>query len=408
MLILDCVLFAGACLGHTALLLYCLNGVYALPLPRKLQHGMRLLDGVLVWAGPVAVAVFYGGRLTEAFTRTPLSGWHALFAAYVGICWLVGLAIFPVVTFRRALRRPPAALLSNHTTTVDVAAQLGYKPVGSGKYRALARLPGNQVFQVDLPERTLCVPQLPAAWEGLTILHLSDLHLCGTPDRIYYQHVMDLCRAWEPDLVALTGDIVDSERHHRWIMPVLGRLRWRIAAFAILGNHDYWQDPPLIRRRLRRVGMRVLGNTWEQVDVRGEPLVVIGHEGPWFRPIPDLTGCPVDGFRLLLSHTPDNIRWAQRQRIDLMLAGHVHGGQIRLPLIGSMFVPSRYSRRYDCGTFHEPPTVLHVSRGLAGQYPLRYNCRPEVTKIILRGQGPAPCCREPFVARHRSEVASQS
>jgi predicted MPP superfamily phosphohydrolase len=68
-----------------------------------------------------------------------------------------------------------------------------------------------------------------------------------------------------------------------------------------------------------------------------------------------------------------------------MLAGHVHGGQIRLPLFGPIFVPSRYSRRYDCGTFDEPPTLLHVSRGLSGQHPLRYNCRPEVTKIILVG-----------------------
>jgi predicted MPP superfamily phosphohydrolase len=67
-----------------------------------------------------------------------------------------------------------------------------------------------------------------------------------------------------------------------------------------------------------------------------------------------------------------------------MLAGHNHGGQIRFPLLGSVFVPSRYGRRYDCGTFQEQPTVLHVCRGLAGQHPLRYNCRPEVTKIVLR------------------------
>jgi predicted MPP superfamily phosphohydrolase len=67
-----------------------------------------------------------------------------------------------------------------------------------------------------------------------------------------------------------------------------------------------------------------------------------------------------------------------------MLAGHNHGGQIRLPGIGSIFVPSRYSRKYDCGIFHEPPTLLHVSRGLSGQQPLRYNCRPEVTRIVLR------------------------
>ena len=67
-----------------------------------------------------------------------------------------------------------------------------------------------------------------------------------------------------------------------------------------------------------------------------------------------------------------------------MLSGHNHGGQIRLPLLGSIFVPSRYGRRFDAGTFEEPPTVLHVSRGLAGQHPLRINCRPEVTRLVLR------------------------
>jgi predicted MPP superfamily phosphohydrolase len=67
-----------------------------------------------------------------------------------------------------------------------------------------------------------------------------------------------------------------------------------------------------------------------------------------------------------------------------VLAGHVHGGQIRFPLIGATFVPSRFSRRYDCGTFYEAPTLMHVSRGLAGQHPLRIRCRPEVTRIVLK------------------------
>src|SRR5262249_41342342 len=125
-------------------------------------------------------------------------------------------------------------------------------------------------------------------------------------------------------------------------------------------------------------------NSWKQIDVHGQPLVVVGHGGPWFRPAPDISTCPDGIVRICLSHTPDNIRWAKRQQIDLMLAGHVHGGQIRSPVLGSVLVPSQSPRRYDCGVFYEPPTVLHVSRGLAGQHPVRYNCRPEVSKITLR------------------------
>ena len=85
---------------------------------------------------------------------------------------------------------------------------------------------------------------------------------------------MDRCAAWEPDIVAVTGDLADGEDYIRWIVPVLGRLRWKVAAFAILGNHDSWYAPDKVRRRLRRLGMHVLGNGWEQMEVRGEPLVV--------------------------------------------------------------------------------------------------------------------------------------
>jgi hypothetical protein len=280
------------------------------------------------------------------------------------------------------VRRGPAGEVRGEV--VDVERHLGYRPKGDGHHSFLGHLPGNEIFQVEYVERTLHPVRLPAAWDGLTILHLSDLHFCGTPDRRFFQAVMDLCRDWQPDLVAVTGDVVDSTFHHRWIVPVLGRLRWRVAAFAILGNHDWFHDPNLVRRRLRRLRMDVLGNSWRLIEVRGEPLVVIGHEGPWFQPGPDLKGCPEGVFRLCLSHTPDNIRWARQNQVDLMLSGHNHGGQIRFPLIGSLFVPSRYGRRYDCGTFDEPPTLLHVSRGLGEEHPIRYNCRPEVTLLVLR------------------------
>ena len=382
------LLFVGACAGHAALLLAGLNWLYAQPLPHRLLSYTRKGDALLILAGPLLFAFLFGVQhwLSLDPERSPALG--VAFTAYLVLCCGIGYGVVPVVTLRRLLRREPAAVLEHRGEVVDVAAALGYKPAGDGKYRLAARLPFNQVFQVEFVERTLRLPRLPAAWDGLTILHLTDLHFCGTPDRHFYRHVLERCRAWgEPDLVAVTGDVVDGKRHHRWVVPLLGRLRWKVAGLAILGNHDQWYDPTLTRRRLRRIGLRVLDNRWEVLEVRGQPLVVVGHEGPWFRPGPDLTDCPPDVFRLCLSHTPDNIKWARRHGIDLVLAGHVHGGQIRFPVVGSVLVPSRYSRKYDCGTFDEPPTLMHVSRGLAGQHPLRYNCRPEVTLLVLRAAG---------------------
>ena len=146
----------------------------------------------------------------------------------------------------------------------------------------------------------------------------------------------------------------------------------------ILGNHDSWFDTNVLRRRFHRLGMHDLGNCWKQLTIRGQPLVAVGYEAPWFKPAPNMKTCPMyfedqaNGsedklFRLCLSHGPDSISWARRHNIDLMLAGHVHGGQIRLPLLGSLFVPSRYSRRFDCGTFFEAPTVMHVGARPVGQ-----------------------------------------
>lgn len=378
------VFFLGACSGHAAWLVFVMNLCYSTTAPRLLLRIMRRILEPLILSAPLLF--FFAYDLARFLTGRPPSEspWRAALAAYGYGCCVLGFGLVPPVTVLRLLRRRPHLVVSNDTRTVDVAKELGHRPYGHGKYRHVARLPRNEIFQVDFTELTLRPPRLPRAWDGLKVLHLSDLHFCGTPDKQFYSYVMDRCREWEPDLVALTGDVVDTSRHHRWIIPVLGRLRWKVAAFAILGNHDSWFDVPVIRRRLRRIGLNVLGNGWEQIEVRGEPLTVIGHEGPWFWPPADLTGCPLKPFRLCLSHTPDNIRWARQHGVDLMLSGHNHGGQIRFPVIGSVFVPSRYSRRYDCGTFYEPPTLLHVNRGLAGKHPLRFNCRPEVNWLVLR------------------------
>jgi predicted MPP superfamily phosphohydrolase len=384
-LAVEIVLFLAAWLGHAFLWTVLLNVLFSLPLHRRFLSAVRLLVAVNVLVLPPLLFLTHGPPPVTWLDDLAALHPHGVFAAYIALCWLIGVVVLPVLTVWRKLRRPPAVVVERRGQVLDIAERLGEPPVGDSKRWWIALWPGNQLFQVEFVELTLRLPRLPAALDGLTILHLTDLHFRGTPGRQFYHQVIDLCmNGGVPDLVAITGDVVDSDRHHRWVLPVLGKLRWNVAAYAVLGNHDYWHDPALVRRRLRRLGVRVLGNGWEQVTVRGEPVVVIGQEGPWFRPGPDLRDCPAGPFRLCLSHTPDYARWARRHGVDLMLAGHVHGGQIRVPVLESLFVPSWYSRKYDCGTFHEPPTVTYVSRGLAGKIPLRWNCRPEVTRITLR------------------------
>jgi predicted MPP superfamily phosphohydrolase len=360
------------------------NWWYGQPFSKRLGDVFHTAHGLLFVAGPVALWLLCGWDVLSLLNFSGEGPGRAAAGAYVVVCWAAGLVGLPAVTAARLLRPKPAALAATRSEVVDFARQLGYAPKGHGRRARSAALPFNEIFQVEFVEHTLRLPRLPAAWDGLTLLHLSDMHLCGTPDRTFWRAVMDRCAADPPDLVALTGDLAEGHAHLRLVVPVLGRLRWNVAAFAVFGNHDLWYDPPLLRRRLRRLGIRYLGNSWERLDVRGEPLVVIGHEGPWTRPAPDLSGCPAGPFRLLLSHTPDNVRWARRAGADLMLSGHVHGGQVRLPVFGSVLVPSRYGRRYDCGAFDEGPTLLYVSRGVGGDHPLRYFCRPEVIRFTLR------------------------
>jgi predicted MPP superfamily phosphohydrolase len=374
------LLAAVACLGHLVLLVGTHNWVYGQHLPKGLSKLNHLAHLLLFLALPIGLVAGWGPTLDRLFAWPPACAVHAAVLAYLGLCILMALIWLPLLTLIRSRRSDPSTV--ERCEVVDLGARLGHAAVRGT--HPLAWMPGTKIFHVEYRELTLRPPRLPAALDGLTILHLTDLHFHGTPDRAYFEAIVERCNAWKPDVVAVTGDVADSERHHRWIVPVLGRLRWNVAGFAILGNHDHRLDPARIRRRLSRIGLRPLLNTWEALTVRGTEVQVIGNEVPWLWPGPDLSGCPEGPFRLCLSHTPDNVYWARRNGIDVMLSGHVHGGQIRLPVVGSVFTPSVYGRRYDQGVFWRPPTLLVVSRGLSGEHPVRYGCLPEVSLLTLR------------------------
>lgn len=375
--------FLVAWVGHGYLLMVVLNVTYSQPFNRVFLKTLRKLFGLLLVA-PLLFASFVSHDLVAIVRGATEDPSHWMVAAYPAVCLFMGAIAFPAVTIRRLLRSDPRCVLASETRVFDVANHLGHPPVGDGKHAGVAGLSWNHIYRVDFSYLTLAVPGLPRAWDGLTILHLSDLHFYGSPSQAYFDAIIRRClEDGVPDLVVVSGDIVDEQKYLDWIVPVLSPLQATHGKFAILGNHDWWQDFDGVRGRLSEAGLTVVSNRWTTIDVRGEQLLVAGHEGPWFRPGPELAGAP-DCFRLLISHTPDNIGWARSNQFRLMLSGHNHGGQIRLPVIGSMFVPSKFSRKYDMGTFHEPPTVLHVNRGLAGKEPIRFRCPPQVSRLTLR------------------------
>ncbi|MFO0804077.1 MAG: metallophosphoesterase [Gemmataceae bacterium] len=377
-----------AWVGHACIWTTLLNYVYARPYPKPILKPWRLFTGVVILAFP-----FLPQYIVPPEHRASLPSqndeWFngttgGVIFAYVCICLFFGLIVFPIITVRRCLRKPPSVLKNETTHTLDLMKELGPEVIGDGIGRFAAKLPFNDVFKMDFTELTLALANLPPELDGLTILHLTDVHYHGTPSRSFHERVLqEIQTRWpKPDLVCLTGDYVDTDEHHTWIGPMLGRFRGPDGNFAILGNHDQLHHPDQVRESLAAAGYTVIGNGSTLATVRGVPVLFTGNEGPWFRPEPDAPKADAS-FRICLSHSPDQFYWAKRNGMDLVLSGHVHGGQIRVPVIGSIFVPSVYGRRFDMGVFFEDRTAMVVGRGLSGKEPLRFCCHPQVILVKL-------------------------
>lgn len=244
-------------------------------------------------------------------------------------------------------------------------------------------------YWVDYRDVEVGVPDLPAAWDGLRIAHLSDFHLGFPPGPSFLRRVLGEVQARKPDLIAHTGDFFSGQSTG---VPagaeLLSRMQADLGVFGVLGNHDYFADTGALLGVLDTAQVSLLRNGAVPLERDGARLWVAG--------VDDLsTGhddldrtlaeVPPGEPTLLLSHSPDLVEEASDRAISLMLSGHTHGGQVCLPFLGPVFCFSRFYKRYASGRFQVGPTTLYVNRGL-GQalLPFRFLCRPEVTFLTLR------------------------
>lgn len=370
------------CNGNTALGVAIVNRLHGYRLPERLVHLSHKIHYLLLVIVPCVTLLIPGwfapGLLRGANWSALHPSWWIVFA----ICAVTSL-IFWGSVLRRHCRRTPAQQLRIQTQQRDIKAELGAAPVGDGPYRWMTRLPGNEVFRLEITQRDVLIPRLPAAWEGLSILHFSDAHFIGTVGRAYFEKVIAHAQGLSADLICFTGDLLDEMALTSWLPETLGRLHAPLGRYYILGNHDWQLDMDAIRQAVNRLGWQDVSVAGHQLERDGHILHLAGSEYPWIDHQPTFENVPETALRILLSHTPDNLGRARRDRVDLMLSGHNHGGQIRLPVIGPVYCPSRFGCYYAAGLFFESPTLLHVSRGLAGRHPLRYGCLPEVTKLVL-------------------------
>lgn len=238
---------------------------------------------------------------------------------------------------------------------------------------------------VEVTHTEISTPYLKAGTPPLKIVQLSDLHIEGFGYR--ERRALQFVKEAKPDIIVLTGDYTNSWKNTPHVQRFLKALHAKYGVYAVHGN---WNPPPRSEEFFTGTSIHVLNNRSESIRTRSG-RVVIG--GIFWYPVQDagraLAGVDTRGsYVILLSHMPDAALHVPRS-VDLVLAGHTHGGQVRLPLIGPIVTYSAVGRHRSAGLSKlDNGGYLYVNRGLGlegGWAPrIRFICRPEVTVLTIK------------------------
>ena len=248
-------------------------------------------------------------------------------------------------------------------------------------------------------ETALVSPALPPAFDGLRIVELADLHgrVFGRGSR----RLLAAVRRAEPDLICIDGDLFDEHTDLAMLPPLLRGLCAIAPVYYVTGNHE-WRVPGLrgILAQMRACGVTVLQDDWRVLRRGEDALIVAGTDdpcGPAERKTPaeliaDIRAEAGEAaFLLLLAHRNDQLPQWSAHGVQAVLAGHCHGGVVRLPFVGGLFgTDRRLFPAWDAGLYRQGETALYVSRGLGyTNVHFRLFNRPEVAVIVLRRGSPA-------------------
>jgi predicted MPP superfamily phosphohydrolase len=271
--------------------------------------------------------------------------------------------------------------------------------IGTGATAAGFALYAGEIarHEIDIVQRPIAIANLPAVFHGYRIVQISDIHLYEYTEPYFLERIVHQVNGLAPDLVLLTGDfithgsltfIAGGHAVHR-CAEILTTLTAPLR-YAVLGNHDVSFNGPLVIETLTTHGTPVLVNQYVPIERNSARLWLCGVDDPGTsHPDLDLT-IPVkpDGPVLLMVHEPDYaddvIAHPRGPLVDLMLAGHSHGGQIRLPFLGPLILPPM-GEKYPEGYYRFNQMQLYVNRGIGTVgLPFRLNCPPEITVITLQ------------------------
>jgi predicted MPP superfamily phosphohydrolase len=235
-----------------------------------------------------------------------------------------------------------------------------------------------------------------ARYPPLRIAVVSDLHV-GAPhiDLAKVEEVVDTVNGLKPDLVVLLGDYVEVAVlfgrfvEPRPIMQRLSRLRARLGVVGVLGNHDWWYDGKKVWSEAEAAGIPILENDVRAFQTDGGPFWIAGLADDMTRspnPVGTVRKVPPGEPVIVLSHDPAVFRDVPRD-VSVVLAGHTHAGQVRLPFFGAFVIPGRAPLRHSYGLIRESGKVMYVSAGIGTSIiPVRLNAPPEIALITLRSR----------------------
>jgi uncharacterized protein len=326
--------------------------------------------------------------------------WEVLFAASLTAPWACW---FVIEAIRFGRRRQAAARAVNIATPKSsdrrrflslTARAIPVVTVAGTAAHALFLEPG----RLRVTKYDIAVRNLPVSLDGLRIAQLSDTHYGPFITLDYLKAAIVRTNRLEPDLVVLTGDYV--HKTPRAIDPgveLFRALRPRLGVAAVLGNHDHWEGADEVRKAFRRIDIPIIDNSRLFLSsggisgaiVEGESLCIAGVGDLWEDAVSfddALGGISATTPRILLAHNPDTaeVLELRAHRVDLMISGHTHGGQVAFPGVGAPLVPIRH-KKYAAGLCRGPVSPVIVSCGIGmAMLPLRLGVPPEIVQITLR------------------------
>ena len=231
----------------------------------------------------------------------------------------------------------------------------------------------------------------------IRILHVSDLHIGNQQQLEFAEKALRQGMSGAPDLVCMTGDFINRRLFNpSGVRALFKRVADWVPVVATLGNHDGgewvrqhggYTDPSPVADLLAESGVRVLRNEQMTVTLRGQPVVLVGVDDLWSGTM-DISKAFGDGPalgwgpRIVLSHNPDTKEDLKEHRWDLMLCGHTHGGQVKLPGVGRPVLPVK-DRRYTHGLYRWDGRQMHISCGVGSSCGVRFNCPPEICLLEI-------------------------